>query len=55
MNPDVKNKLRPSIEAFLPIDKRISHQIKCVKLAHLIAVQDNQLMKQIIFNKFKST
>ena len=54
MNPELKNKLRPSIEAFWQIDQRISHQIKCVKLAPLIAVQDNRLMKQIIYNKFKS-
>ncbi len=89
MTADLKNKLRPSIEAFIPeleriyyvdhnapkhsnfgtlelpfkniqdcydsIDQRISHQIKCVKLAHLLAMQDNQIMKQIIFNKFKLT
>lgn len=54
MNPYIKNKLRPSIDAFLKIDQRISHQIKCVKLARLLAMQDNQLMKQIIFNKFKN-
>ena len=54
MNQELKNKLRPSIEAFLQIDQRITHQIKCVKLAQLLAMQDNQLMKQIIFNKFKS-
>ena len=55
MKPELKNKLRPSIEAFMQIDQRISHQIRCVKLAHLLAMQDNQLKKQIIFNKFKST
>ena len=45
MNSELKEKLRPSIEAFMHIDQMISHQIKCVKLARLLAMQDNQLMK----------
>jgi hypothetical protein len=54
MKTELKEKFQMSIDAFLPIDQRISHQIKCVKLGQLLAMQDNQLMKEIIYEKFKN-
>ena len=53
MKAELKEKIQGSIDAFLPIEQRISHQIKCVKLGQLLALQDNQLMKEIIYEKFK--
>lgn len=55
MNVELKQKTQLSIDALLPMHKRILHQIKCVKLGRLLALQNDQLMKQIIYNQFKST
>jgi hypothetical protein len=55
MKTELKEKFQMSIDSFLPIEQRISHQIKCVKLGQLLAMQNTELMKEIIYQKFKET
>ena len=55
MNPDLKKKLQPSIDALLPIGERISHQTRCAKLGRLMAMQNDSYTKYIIYNEYKRT
>lgn len=55
MTQDLKNKLQLSIDAFLPIGQRISHQSRCAKLGRLMALQNDSYMKYLIYNEFKRT
>ncbi len=55
MTPELKKKLQQSIDSFLPIGERISHQTRCAKLGRLMALQNDSYMKYLIYNEFKRT
>ncbi len=55
MSSELKNKLQISIDAYLPIAQRISHQSRCAKLGRLMALQNDSYTKYLIYNEFKRT